>query len=102
VNTCANCQSPIPASLSSCPHCETSSLGGAARPAFAALLLGLAACNGDDTNDQALYGVAVVDADQDGYDELEDCDDEDAAVNPGATEVAGNGVDDDCDESTTD
>jgi hypothetical protein len=37
------------------------------------------------------------DGDGDGYNELGDCNDEDATVNPGAEEVCGNGVDDDCD-----
>ncbi|MCB9758554.1 MAG: FG-GAP repeat protein [Alphaproteobacteria bacterium] len=43
--------------------------------------------------------AAVEDADGDGYGAEDDCDDTDAAVNPGATEVC-NGVDDDCDGDT--
>ena len=39
----------------------------------------------------------AVDADGDGYDEREDCDDNDPLVNPGASEVPGNDLDDDCD-----
>jgi MYXO-CTERM domain-containing protein len=39
----------------------------------------------------------VVDADDDGFDADEDCDDTEPAVHPGATELC-NGVDDDCDD----
>jgi len=38
-----------------------------------------------------------VDQDGDGYVQQVDCDDNDPAVNPGATENPGNGIDDDCD-----
>jgi len=42
------------------------------------------------------------DADGDQYGELVDCDDNDASVNPGATEEPYNGTDDDCNEDTPD
>lgn len=42
----------------------------------------------------------AVDRDEDGYSEEVDCDDENADVHPDATEVQGNGVDDDCDPGT--
>jgi len=46
----------------------------------------------------ALGGGACTDADGDGYCVSEgDCNDANGAVNPGATEVCGNGIDDDCD-----
>ncbi len=42
---------------------------------------------------------AVVDADGDGWSEMQDCDDGDPNINPGATEVC-DGVDNDCDPAT--
>ncbi|HEU0236604.1 MAG TPA: PKD domain-containing protein, partial [Candidatus Limnocylindrales bacterium] len=47
-------------------------------------------------------GVRAPDGDGDGWPANLDCDDADGAVNPGATEIALNGVDDDCDPGTSD
>ena len=44
-----------------------------------------------------LVGCVDDDGDRDGYAAGEDCDDDDPAVHPGATEVCDNGLDDDCD-----
>ena len=41
--------------------------------------------------------VLVTDMDGDGYNNLEDCDDENANINPGAVEISDNGIDEDCD-----
>jgi hypothetical protein len=43
---------------------------------------------------------AIVDEDDDGFVASDDCDDGDPAVYPGAPEVCGNGIDDDCDPTT--
>ncbi len=47
-------------------------------------------------------GLPLVDSDMDGYFNNEDCDDENPDINPGATEIVYNGIDDDCDEETLD
>ena len=46
-------------------------------------------------------GSSVLDVDGDGYEAGEDCDDNDPAVNPAATEVCGDGIDNDCDGLAT-
>jgi len=54
----------------------------------------------------ALYPVAYsylgyIDADGDGYSSITDCDEADAAINPGAVEVVGDNVDQNCNGSET-
>ncbi|MFT5684390.1 MAG: hypothetical protein ACI8RZ_005331 [Myxococcota bacterium] len=67
---------------------------------FPALIL-LTACRSKDvevidTGGVTETGDASVDADADGYDESEDCDDANSVVNPGAEEIC-DGVDNNCD-----
>lgn len=86
-----------------CPSCGASDLP-AARAALL-VALGLAACGEKDPDDSqvmAEYGVAdtssYLDQDGDGFTPAEgDCDDNDAAVNPNATETTGDAVDSNCD-----
>lgn len=49
------------------------------------------------TNDYSGWSVTDHDRDDDGYERGEDCDDDDPAVHPGATEICDDHVDNDCD-----
>lgn len=88
----------------SCPSCGVEA--GRALSA-AALLLGLVAGCGDKDGDSdvvALYGVpdtsSAFDQDGDGFSVADgDCNDQDAAVFPGAADTAGDGIDSDCDSA---
>lgn len=55
-----------------------------------------------DTGDPVDSAALPVDADGDGWSVDEDCDDSDAAVNPGADEVPYDGIDNECDPNTAD
>ena len=68
----------------------------------AALLLGLVAAStaGCPITQQTLYGgppVDQMDLDGDGHFAVDDCDDQDAAVHPGADDPTTDGVDQNCD-----
>ena len=104
LHPCARCGAHVFEDGTPCPSC-----GAAPSPArltAAAALMGLAlvACGDKDGGDSVvsdLYGVvdtSYVDDDGDGYAVRDgDCDDNNAAVNPGAVETTDDGLDSDCD-----
>ncbi len=105
---CSACGRHHKRTVRACPHCGTATTATPSlTPAAALLGLALVACGGDDTDTtdsavQALYGVPDSgqwdDNDDDGYSPSEgDCDDDDPDRHPEATEIAGDGVDSDCD-----
>lgn len=103
---CPSCACLHAAQDTSCPHCGAALDSSSTRLPAAAVLMGLAlaGCGDKDGNTDAvaLYGVAdssaYVDADGDGYTPTDgDCNDDDAAVHPDATETAGDGTDSNCD-----
>ena len=57
---------------------------------------GVSTADDCDDNDPSLMTIAN-DGDCDGYVTADDCDDSDPSVNPGATEIANDGIDNDCD-----
>ena len=113
---CGSCARHILSSDNQCPHCgdsiSFSQQSSPRRMSMAtALLFGfsLGACGDkDDTSSEPIvqpsaepeYGVAMVDNDEDGFFEyVDDCDDNDPAINPDAEEICDDGVDNDCDQS---
>lgn len=56
--------------------------------------------NSTDCDDKSDLVSPGVDNDLDGSSACEDCDDRDWHTNPSVTEIAGNGIDDDCDDET--
>ena len=90
-----------------CRKCKGSSRGPIQGMSTAAFLLGLTlvGCGEDEKDsaggiDQPAYGVAMIDADEDGFFDLDgDCDDSNAEINPDADEICDDGIDNDCDET---
>ena len=97
---CQRCQHHYKSGFD-CPSCSSIHPSGFLRKSgtTTALLLGLSLVGCAEKEDlQPAYGVPMQDADGDGFfiDE-DDCDDEDAEINPNAEETPGDGVDSNCD-----
>jgi hypothetical protein len=115
LDTCRSCPGLIPRRASSCPHCGAScepraSQGGLSGGGLAgrvarvatggAVAITLMACYGAP-NRAAMYPDMPRDDDGDGFMSKarggNDCDDANPEIHPGATDTAGDGIDQDCD-----
>lgn len=101
---CACCQRHVRRGETSCPFCGSAVRGSVGRAlqalASSATMVVLAACYGpalDKGDTSCDSGSCVTDMDEDGYGSDEDCDDTDAAINPGVFEDCADAIDNDCD-----
>ena len=108
---CSSCEQLVTVGTCVCPHCGVKKACSTLISRSAALLGLTATLSGGIGCVQNLYGVALpdtgfardtgdpqlVDADGDGWNADDDCNDDDATVNPGATETVGDKLDSNCD-----
>lgn len=101
---CPCCGTHVRSGGHDCPACGDRHAKAVVNTAAAAMLgLALTGCFKDNT--QSDYGIGESraespvdeDLDGDGFLEPEDCNDEDANINPSATETPGDGIDSNCD-----
>ncbi len=103
---CTDCNRHFRAEETSCPFCGSPVRGPVGRAikvlASSASMMILAACYGPSIDKYETGCLdtdgTVCDEDLDGYAELDgDCDDLNAAINPGVAEVCDDTIDNDCD-----
>ncbi|WP_437534458.1 putative metal-binding motif-containing protein [Sorangium sp. So ce726] len=113
LGACPCCDGFVPPGASACPHCGATPTAervscAQARHGIAGRLLAVASGGMMAVTLMACYGMPpcdepATDSDGDGYQATcegygpeEDCDDGNPAIHPGATDVAGDSIDQDC------
>lgn len=96
LTTCPSC-GDMSRSSASCDHCGISLRTLRSTGSMAMLTLGLLAGTGCVIGGK-YGGPDLYDGDGDGYPEDVDCDDSDSDVHPDAEEIAGDGIDSNCND----
>jgi hypothetical protein len=104
---CSGCHRHLHNADATCPFCGTARTSAMTRAlntvGGAVTVLVLAACYGGPDfgpkdNDTGFdTGFDLFDEDDDGFGKDQDCNDDDAAINPGAVEDCTDGIDNECD-----
>jgi hypothetical protein len=105
---CPSCDRHIRTTEKECPHCgndlrsalikwRNAAAAGAASMVLAACYGGAGTYDSGELYD-SVDDTSLIDNDSDGHFASEDCNDEDASINPDADEVCDDEVDNDCDD----
>lgn len=108
MHNCSSCNRLILEETAECPFCSESQDKGFKIPRSVKMLgasataFVMAACYGVGPMDYKETGMdtgITLDLDEDGFNSDVDCDDTNAEINPEASEVCDDGVDNDCDDA---